>query len=98
MGRWGNVHGLVWEWVYRPVTRTRHPNSFIVKTCRRGCLVRVKSQIDVHWVAVGNLVRLQGVKGDYRYPIPHIQDLTQCLAGSKIFSKIDLVRAYYQIQ
>ena len=32
-----------------------------------------------------------------RYPIPHIQDFTQRLAGSNIFSKIDLVRAYYQI-
>ena len=32
-----------------------------------------------------------------RYPIPHIQDFTQRLAGSKKFSKIDLVRAYYQI-
>ena len=32
-----------------------------------------------------------------RYPIPQIQDFTQRLAGSKIFSKIDLVRAYYQI-
>ena len=32
-----------------------------------------------------------------RYPIPHIQDFTQHLAGSKVFSKIDLVRAYYQI-
>ena len=46
--------------------------------------------------------------GDYRslnaqtvpdcYPIPHIQDFTQRLAGSKKISKIDLVRAYYQIQ
>ena len=32
-----------------------------------------------------------------RYTIPHIQDFTQRLAGSKVFSKIDLVRAYYQI-
>ena len=45
--------------------------------------------------------------GDYRslnaqtvpdhYPIPHIQDFTQWLAGSIFFSKIDLARAYYQI-
>ena len=33
----------------------------------------------------------------YRYLIPHMQDFTQRLAGSKFFSKIDLVRAYYQI-
>ena len=32
-----------------------------------------------------------------RYPIPHIQDFTQRLSGSKIFLKIDLVRAYHQI-
>ena len=32
-----------------------------------------------------------------RYPIPHIQDFMQRLAGSKFFSKIDLLRAYYQI-
>ena len=32
-----------------------------------------------------------------RYPIPHIKDFTQRLAGSKIFSEIDLVRVYYQI-
>ena len=32
-----------------------------------------------------------------RYPPPHIQDFTQCLAGAKVFSKEDLVVAYYQI-
>ena len=47
------------------------------------------------------------LRGDYRslnaqtvpdrYQIPHIQDFTQRLAGSKVFSKINLVRAYYQI-
>ena len=45
--------------------------------------------------------------GDYRalnsrtipdcYPIPHLQDFTSHLSGRKVFSKIDLVRAYHQI-
>ena len=45
--------------------------------------------------------------GDYRvlntktvpdhYPLPHIGDFTQRLHGCKIFTKLDLVKAYYQI-
>lgn len=32
-----------------------------------------------------------------RYPVPHIEDCTQMLAGKSIFTTIDLVRAYNQI-
>lgn len=32
-----------------------------------------------------------------RYPVPHIQDFAQSLAGKSVFSTIDLVRAYNQI-
>ena len=30
-------------------------------------------------------------------PVPHIQDFTQRLSGKSVFSKIDLVKGYYQV-
>ena len=60
---------------------------------------------DCEWSSVLHMVPKK--TGDYRslnaqtvpdrYLIPHKQDFAQRLAGLKVFSKIDLVRAYYQM-
>lgn len=45
----------------------------------------------------GDFRRLNSVTVPDRYPVPHIHDFASCLAGKKIFSKIDLHMAYTQI-
>ncbi|UYV63696.1 hypothetical protein LAZ67_2005344 [Cordylochernes scorpioides] len=58
-------------------------------------LVPKKNCID--WRPCDDYKRLNAVTQPDCYPIPHIQDFTQSLHGSTIFSKINLVKAYHHI-
>lgn len=52
---------------------------------------------DNTWRLCGDYRALNAVTIPDRYPLPHIQDFTSGLHGKYIFSKIDLVKAYYQV-
>ena len=45
----------------------------------------------------GDYRRLNNVTRPDRYPVPNMQDFTAGLSGAKVFTKIDLIKGYYQV-
>lgn len=52
---------------------------------------------DGTWRPCGDYSRLNSITVPDRYPVPHIHDFAHTFHGNKVFSKIDLTKAYNQI-
>ena len=52
---------------------------------------------DGGWRPCGDYRRLNDITTPDRYPVPHIQDFSNHLSGKVVFSKIDLIKGFYNI-
>lgn len=66
------------------------------KSCWSNPLHMVKKS-NGEWRPCGDYRKLNSVTVPDRYPVPFLHDFTHILANKKIFSSIDLTKAYYQI-
>ena len=59
--------------------------------------LHVVPKSDGSWRPCGGYRRLNSVTSDDRYPLPHLQDFNARLAGTIVFSVVDLVKGFHQI-
>jgi hypothetical protein len=52
---------------------------------------------DGGWRPCGDFRRLNTQTSDDKYPLPNMGDLSGCLNGCTIFSKLDLQKGYFQV-
>lgn len=52
---------------------------------------------DKSWRPCGDYRKLNNITVSDKYPLPHLKNLTMSFHGKKIFSKLDLQRAYLQV-
>ena len=53
---------------------------------------------DGSWRPCGDFRRLNNATVPDKYPVPNIRDFTNNVAGSHVFSTLDLVKGYYQVE
>ena len=53
---------------------------------------------DGTWRPCGDYRRLNNATEADKYPMPNIQDITKALGKAAVFSKLDLLKGYFQVR